>query len=74
MLAYTCGRNDAHLLEKLVQSSKIPLIFDLDQTLLTAFTLNSIRNKLAEITDELCGPDTAEHAHTCLLCSVHVGA
>ena len=64
VLAYTCGRNDVHLLEKLVHYSKIPLIFDLDQTLLTAFTVNSLIKGLGELATELCGPEADMHAQS----------
>ena len=53
VLAYVCGHGDAHVLETLVKSSKIPLIFDLDQTLLSAYTQSSLSAELKRIATEL---------------------
>ena len=57
LLGYTCGHGDAQSLQRLIESSKIPLIFDLDQTLIHAFTTKHLKEQaLDRLAEDMCVP------------------
>ena len=72
ILGYVCGHGDAHSLHRLVEASKIPLIFDLDQTLIHAFTMKGLAGVLSSIAADMCAAvlvclRSAVQARVCLL-------
>ena len=56
MLGFVCVHKDVVTLQRLVEGCKIPLILDLDLTLLQAFTANGLGNVLKGLDEDMCVP------------------